>query len=89
MVDTKTKQKPEHSQSAIMNEVNRKPSEVRDKVYSMIQDQSIDSQRLSLYLYNFLFKNELTTNTPENQAFWKEIEFNFVQTYTEETDANY
>ncbi len=28
-------------------------------------------------------------NTPDNQKFWTEVELNFVQTYTEETESDY
>lgn len=85
MVDTNEKAQ----NYAIRNEVNKKPYEARNKVQSMLQDQSIDSLQLSDYIFYFQTHKNLMSNTPENQAFWKEIEFNFVQTYTEETDSDY
>ena len=32
---------------------------------------------------------QIIENTPVNQSFWTDVELNFVQTYMEETNANY
>lgn len=42
-----------------------------------------------MYLSHFSKRTELITSTPVNQKFWTEVEFNFVQTFTEETEADY
>jgi len=55
----------------------------------MILDQSINMEQLGIYLYYLCWRNEIIEDTLENQTFWKDIEYNFVQTYLEETDISY
>lgn len=42
-----------------------------------------------MYISHFSKRSELITNSPQNQKFWTEVEYNFVQTYTEDTEADY
>lgn len=70
-------------------QVRKAPKEVRDKVHKMILDQSIDEKLLSTYAYALSLVSQLTTNSEDNIAFWKELEMNFLQRYTEETESDY
>lgn len=71
----------EKNDSNVFNDVRKNPFDARDKIYKMILDQSIDEKLLSTYAYVFSLETELTAKTEENQAFWRELELNFVQRY--------
>lgn len=79
----------EKNDSNVFNEVRKNPFDARDKVYKMILDQSIDEKLLSTYAYVLSLESEVTAKSEENQAFWRELELNFVQRYQEETDADF
>ena len=75
--------------SQIFLEVRKKPNEVRDKVHKMILDQSIDEKLLSMYGFVFSLEKALIKKTEDNQAFWRELELNFVQRFQEDTEADF
>ena len=44
---------------------------------------------LAIYLQQFCKRSDLIRASADNQKFWTEVELNFVQTYTEETESDY
>lgn len=44
---------------------------------------------LGLHIFHFSMRPELTVDGPENQQFWQDVELQYAQKYSLETDSDY
>lgn len=49
----------------------------------------MDMDDLGLYIFHFSMRPELTAQGPENQQFWQDVELQYAQKYSLDTDSDY